>query len=302
MLGRIGSSQMVRNFLNDLGNNQVALAKYQHQYSTGKKVDSPGDDPVGVGIALNIRTDIDAVESWRKNTYDSLEWLSATDTALGSAGEIIQKARELAVRGANGTLSPDARNAIAAEIDQLSQAYAEVGNAQMGGYYLFGGTAVNTAPFVSTTLPPTASGAYNTGLLTREIGQGQTFSVNTTADRFIDPPGATPDMFVTLSNLANDLRTGNITNVSNQALTRLDAHLTNNLSLRGEVGAKVNRMEMTLSRFDIDDIARRETLSKIEDADMAKVTMDLMTQESVLKSSLAVGARIIQPSLVDFLR
>ena len=74
MLGtRVGTVQTVRNFLTDLNANQMRLATSQHQYSTGKKVDSPADDPVGVGIALGIRNDIDAVNAWRGNIADSLE-------------------------------------------------------------------------------------------------------------------------------------------------------------------------------------------------------------------------------------
>lgn len=301
MLGtRVGTVQTVRNFLADLNANQTRLATSQHQYSTGKKVDKPADDPVGVGIALGIRNDIDAVNAWRGNIADSLEWMNTTETALGDQTSVIHRARELALQGANGVLSPTARGAVADQIDQLLEESAQVGNAQLGGRYLFAGTAVNTAPF--TTTPPGYSGPANAGLLTREVGQAQTFSVNITADRFADPPGGTPDIFTTLKDLSTALRSGDLASVSGTALNRLDDHLKNLSALRSENAAKINRMESTLARYDVDDVARRGTLSHIEDADMAEVAMNLMTRENVLKSSLALGARIMQPSLADFLR
>lgn len=301
MLGsRVGSHQVARNFLNDLNANQMRLAQSQHQYSTGKKVDSPGDDPVGVGIALGIRNDIDAVNAWRGNIHDSLEWMNTTESALTDVTDVIQKARELAVQGANGVLNASSRGAIADQIDQLLEQAAQVGNSELGGRYLFGGTAVNTPPFTSN--PAGVNGTPNTGLLTREVGQAQTFSVNITSDRLMKPPGATPDLFTTLRDLSTALRAGDLPSINTTAFNRLDAHLKNNLALRSENGAKINRMEMNLGRYAIDDVARRDTLSKIEDADMAEVSMNLMTRESVLKASLAVGARIMQPSLVDFLR
>lgn len=301
MLGsRVGSHQVVRNFLNDLNANQMRLAQSQHQYSTGKKVDSPADDPVGVGIALGIRNDIDAVNAWRGNIHDSLEWMNTTESALSDMTDVIHTARELAVKGANGVLNASSRGAIADQIDQLLEQAAQVGNSQLGGRYLFNGTSVNTAPFTGN--PAAVNGTISTGLLTREVGQAQTFSVNITGDRLIKPPGATPDLFTTLRDLSAALRSGDLPAVNTTALNRLDDHLKSNLALRSENAAKINRMEMNLNRYAIDDVARRDTLSKIEDADMAEVSMNLMTRESVLKASLAVGARIMQPSLADFLR
>lgn len=299
MIGRVGSHQMVRNFLADLGNNQVRQADLQRQLSTGKRVNDPADDPVGIGLALGIRHDLESVRAWKQNIADSQSWLSATDNALGNQVEILQRARELAVQAANGSLSNDARALIATEVTALRDQVAQVGNASLGGRYIFGGTRTDTAPFDQTVPGPVAP--VNTGLLNREVGQGQVMSVNITADRLIGPGGATPDIFQTLDDLATAMQTGDITAISQTALTRLDAHMDNVSSLRGEVAAKVNRLELTQSRFEVDDIARRDQLSSIEDTDMAQAIMDLTMQESVLRASLSIGGRVIQPSLVDFL-
>jgi flagellar hook-associated protein 3 FlgL len=114
MLSRIGSQQMARNFLSDLGRTQVAIADLQRQLSTGKRVSDPSDDPVGVALALNIRDDLESVRAWRQNAEDSTAWLSATDNALGNYQDVVQRAHELTVQGANGTLSADQRRLIGA--------------------------------------------------------------------------------------------------------------------------------------------------------------------------------------------
>ena len=134
-----------------------------------------------------------------------------------------------------------------------------------------------------------------------EVGQGQVMSVNVTADRLVDPPGATPDIFTTLTTIGNALKAGDVTTASNVGIAELDVHIANVNSLRGEVGTKINRLELTSSRFDIDDIARQSQLSSIEDADIAKTVMDLQMRQNVLQGSLAVGARVMQRSLVDFI-
>jgi flagellar hook-associated protein 3 FlgL len=214
--------------------------------------------------------------------------------------QIIQRAHELAVQGANGSLSQNARELIATEVTALRDQVAQVGNASLGGRYLFAGTATDTAPFDATTANPVLP--INTGLLNREVGQGQVMSVNVTADRLLGPGGGTPDILQTLNDLATALQTGDVSAVGNVALDRLSAHIDNVNSLRGELAAKINRMELTESRFAIDDIARTDQLSSIEDTDMAEAIMDLSMRENVLQASLSIGARVIQPSLVDFLR
>lgn len=299
MIGRIGSQQMVRNLLAGLDDNQVRLAEVQRQLSTGKKVGSPADDPVGVGLALGIRNDLDSVKAWQQNIADSKSWLSATDSALGNQMDIMQRAHELAVQGANGSLSRDARALIATEVLALRDQVAQSGNASLGGRYLFGGTRTDRPPF--STTPPGAVAPVDTGLLNREVGQGQVISVNVTADRVVAPGGGVPDMFQTLTDLATGLQNGDINAVGQTALTRLEAHMDNISSLRGEVAAKVNRLELTSSRYESDDIARNAQLSGIEDTDMAGAIMDLQTRENVLRASLSIGARVIRPSLVDFL-
>jgi flagellar hook-associated protein 3 FlgL len=126
-------------------------------------------------------------------------------------------------------------------------------------------------------------------------------SVNITADRLQDPPGATPDIFQTIQDLSNALQTNDTTGIS-AALDRLDAHQDNISALRGEGAAKINRLELTQSRFQAQTIALGEQRSKIEDVDMAEAITTLTMRESVYKAALATGARVIQPTLVDFLR
>ena len=299
MIGRMATEQAVRNFLSDLQGNYRSLAESQRQVSTGKRILTPSDDPVGVAIGLGLRRDQSATETWNRNIDDSLTWLATTDSALGQALEIVQRARELAVQGGNGTLSDASRQLIASEVAGLRGQFVEVGNSSLGGRFVFGGTATDTQPFD----PATAAAAtpINTGLINREVSTGAVMSVNITADRLQDPPGATPDIFQTIQDLSNALQTNDTTGIST-ALDRLDAHQDNISALRGEGAAKINRLELTQSRFQAQTIALGEQRSKIEDVDMAEAITSLTMRESVYKAALATGARVIQPTLVDFLR
>ena len=151
MIGRMATEQAVRNFLSDLRGNYSSLAESQRQVSTGKRILTPSDDPVGVSIGLGLRRDMSATDTWNRNVDDSLTWLNTTDSALGQALEIVQRARELAVQGGNGTLSDASRKLIASEVAGLRGQFAEVGNSSLGGRFVFGGTATDTQPFDPAT-------------------------------------------------------------------------------------------------------------------------------------------------------
>ncbi len=100
---------------------------------------------------------------------------------------MVQRARELAVQGGNGTLSATARSLIANEVQTLKSQYVEIGNSSLGGRFIFGGTATDTAPFDATA--QAAITPINTGQISREVSQGSVMSVNITADRLQTPPG-----------------------------------------------------------------------------------------------------------------
>lgn len=299
MIGRMSSDQAVRNFLIDLQGNYRSLSEAQRQVSTGKRIGSPSDDPVGIAIALGLRRDQGATAAWRRNIDDSLTWLNTTDRALDQALDVVQRAHELAVQGGNGTLSSNARALIAAEVDSLRSQFVEIGNSSLGGRFIFGGTATTTQPFDPAT--EAAALPINAGLINREVAQGSVVSINITADRLQKPPGATPDVFTVLDQLSTALSTDDLAGITG-ALDDLRAHQESINALRGEGAAKINRLELTASRFEAQEIATSDQLSRIEDADMAEAITDLSMRESVYRSALAVGARVIQPSLVDFLR
>lgn len=97
------------------------------------------------------------------------------------------------------------------------------------------------------------------------------------------------------------LNTGDKT-VMNTFLTQVDDHLNRVLSVRADIGARVNRMDLVMNRITDNNVSFTRMLSNSQDADMAEVIMNLKNAENVYKSALSVGARVIQPSLIDFVR
>ncbi len=86
------------------------------------------------------------------------------------------------------------------------------------------------------------------------------------------------------------------------AIADIDANMDKVLTARADIGARQNRVEMMGNRLDSQEASAKKQMSENEDIDYEKVITDMLTQESIHRAALSVGSRIIQPSLVDFLR
>ena len=205
------------------------------------------------------------------------------------------RVRELTVQGANGSTSPGDRAVIAKEVGQLIDAIKGDANAQYAGRYVFAGTATQTPPYT------TADDAYHgdTGAVRREIGPGVQIDINVVGSAAIG--SGTAGLIATLRNVVTHLQ-ANDTNALSADLASLDTVHETVVTARAEVGSRVNRLETASARLGELEEATRTLMSNNEDADMAKTYIDASTQQSVYQSALNVGAKIVQTSLLDFLR
>jgi len=299
---RITNSMMVNDLRRNLNNNMTNLDKYQRQLSTGRKINLPSDNPAGLVKSLRLRTNLVEGEQYLANINEGINFMETTDSALGDLTSILQRIRELAVKAANGTNDDSAHRAIADEIRELTDQITLVANTTYGTKHIFAGTNVTQPPYQEGF--GTNSWAGNNEELQLEIGIGVKLTINLTdgaMKNFFTGNGTDPGVTDFCRTLANDIEAGNIEQVD-AALTTADKFIENLLTARSTIGAKVNRLELQQSRLDSTQISYTSLLAQNEDADIAEVIMNLKMQESVYRASLAAGARIIQPSLVDFLR
>jgi flagellar hook-associated protein 3 FlgL len=295
---RVTDGMLITNFLNDYNNNLERLQKNQNMLSTGKRISRPSDDPVAVATSLRIRTDMTRNDAYTKNADDAKSWLDITDTALNQLGSLLQRTRELAVEGSNGTLTQEDMQKIANEIEQLKAQMIQVGNTQYNGRYIFAGFKTTTQPFSETN----NSYSGDNGVIEFEVGAGgNKIAVNVTGDKVFDVSGGTSQLLTVMDKLKNALDSGDHQAVSN-LIVDVDKQMENVLAVRAEVGAKSNRIDLIKNRLQDDNYNFTALLSKNEDADLAQVITNLKMDENVYRASLAAGARIMQSSLIDFLR
>lgn len=296
---RITQSMMTSSMMSGLQGNYRRLDKYQEQMMTQRRINRPSDDPVGVASALQYRGQITATTQFEQNADDADAWLKYGDTVMTEVTQIVQKLSELAVQGGTDTVPADARANIAAEVDQLFQQLVSLGNSQFKGKYIFNGERTDEKPFPDD--PTQTAYALDDGEVRYQVGAGITVSVNTLGEQVFGSYGDTSGIFAVVDNLKKALLADDTAGIQS-AIPSLQKNLETTITAQAEMGGKQNRLEFTLSRLGDLNINYMDLQSKVEDADISKVIIDLKTSESVYQASLDTMARIIRPSLLDFLR
>ena len=291
---RITNMMLTNNLLRNMYTNLRGLERASDRLASQKEVRRPSDDPVRVVTSLALRNNLGKVGQYQKNISDAQSWLEITEGALGNAIDVLQRARELAVNGSTDTVPQESRLALAQEVRQLKEQLIQIANTTHGSRYIFGGTR--------TSEPPYEGGWKGTdGKLEVRISPEVTIQINLPGgDLFGDEnSGAIGTLEKLADLLEDDTKSG--TDIS-PVIGELDQVLDKFIAKRGEIGAKTNRMERSLDRLSGTEISVAELLSKAEDADIAKAIIDLKAQENAYRVTLAAGARIVMPTLIDFLR
>lgn len=295
---RITQSMTTRLVLSDIQNIAERLAKTQQKIASGREITTPSDDPYGASRALQLRSELAGHQQYSRNVAEARSWQNVTDTALGAINNFVLRARDLVVRAASDTLGQGDRAAIAKEIEQLAAAVKAEGNTQYAGRYVFSGTRTDTAPYVDAD--DVFHGTPSPSEVRREIGPGVQVAVNVVGSDVIGD--GTSGILGVLRQIAVDLAAGDTAALQTTDLQALDAAHTALVDQRAVVGAMSNRLEAAQGRLAELEEATTRRLSETEDADMAKTLVDFSTQQSVYQAALQSGARLIQPSLLDFLQ
>lgn len=289
---------------------QDALARIgisQSRLATGRQLQTPADDPAGHAAATRIQARVKATEQYTRQAQQADSSLTATDRSLGQLHDLLTRASELAVSGANDSNNASDRTAIAAEVNALLEESVTVANVTEDGRSLFGGQETRTPPM---TVTRNASGditaaAWNPrgvdATVTVDIDEGlavQTSVGGTSVFGAATDATFVPALLVRLRDAlaAND---GTAVRATIDQLTTAQGRLADPSAA---VGARLDFVQQTITTLDDKTTAAKAALSAILDADVGRVATELSQQELVYKASLSAAARAIQPSLLEFLR
>ncbi|NUR09856.1 MAG: flagellar hook-associated protein FlgL [Nocardioidaceae bacterium] len=291
---RITQRLMVERSLFSLQTGLSRLNTSQERLSTGKIINRPSDNPSGTNDAMRLRATMAADEQHSRNAQDGLSWLGTADSALTSMLASVRSARELILQGRNtGTSGADARTALAQQLTQVREQLRDEANTTYLGRPVFGGSTAGPLAFGT-------DGSYlgDSNPVLRTVGTGVEVPVGVDGSTALSANGE--NVFAVLADAAR-LVTSN-PDALDGVLDRLDAVTTSMKTALTDVGTRYGRVEEAQTKLSSAALANKASLADIEDVDVAEAIMDLQMQQVAYQASLGATARVLQPSLMDFLR
>ncbi|HDK7167372.1 flagellin [Clostridium sporogenes] len=319
---RITNNMMANSFMTDMNNNLENLDRIRQQLTSGKNFSKPSHDPAGVIRSMQLYTSIDANKQYNKNISNVVNWLDVTDTALGQIGGQLGKIRDKLEEAGNPGFGPTERKALKDELNGIIGSMSQALNTTFDGKYIFSGTRVTGKPTGVKKDETTKNNSINyvnkdgsmpldpagdeykqmQEKLKAEISEGVIMEYNVTATEILEGGG---DLRKLLEDIVTHLDSDDseeIGKLYGEDLGNIDKVLDNVLKIRAEVGAKQNRMEAAQEMNKETNFNMKEILSHIEDVDVVEKNMEYAILQSVYISSLQTSAKVLQPTLMDYLR
>lgn len=269
-------------------------AQLYDQATSRKLLNRPSDDPTATASALSVRSDAAATAQYQRNVDNGDAWLTTADSALSSAETLLRRVRDLTVQGANdGALSAEAKESIATELDGLKKSLLAVANTTYLGRTVFAGNSDAGVAFQPDYTYTGAAGST----VERRIGQDATVRVDADGAAVF---GTGPDsVFALIDATVSDLQNG--VNVRPR-LGQIDDRMKAVVGEHAEIGGRQTRIDKAKDALAVGANALEAQRAGLEDVDLAKVLLDLKTQDVNYQTAIAVTARVLQPTLMDFLR
>lgn len=292
---RVTQQMLNQNSIRNMSQNLSRFEKINNQVSSGKLLHRPSDDPNGVSKAMNLKSTLATNAQFERNTGEAKLWMDETGQNIDSMVNAMQRVREIAVQGNNGTYSELDQTAMAAETEELTEHMRQLANAKVNGKSLFNGQKTGELPFPEKgDMTPSSADLV---AKTFTIGEGISIQSSVLPEQLFGASADAANLFNTLESMSANLKAGTAID-----LEKIDAGIDRLLTVGAENGARQNRLEAVENRLLASNLEIKSMLSRVEDIDYAEAVIKLKSEESIYQASLAATSKIIQPSLMDFLR
>ena len=299
---RVTTQMAVNNLVGNLNRSFGRMVRFQQELSSGSRLNNLSDDPAAVERSLSLRSELRNIEQFQKNIDDGTGWLELSEVSLSELETLFVEARGLAVQGASDTYNSQQRRSLADQIDQFLEHAVSLSESRYRGRYIFAGTQTGDPPYGATrdqegmilSLNPTGDA---TGNIEREVADGIVMQVNVPGDSVYEGSLNAFDVLIDLRDALGENNVGGV----RESLSSLADMREKISSVRGEIGARVNRMELTRNVLDRVTTEMTTILSEDEDVDLTSTIVNLQQEQDVFQAALASGNTVIPQSLMDFI-
>ncbi|QKS87531.1 flagellin [Curtobacterium flaccumfaciens] len=269
------------------------VAELTDQATTLRAIQKPSDDPVGTASSMQVRKEQAAAAQYSRNANDAAGWLATTDSALSGVYSVLNNVRDLTVRAANsGTMSDTDRDAFVTQFRSLKADLEARANTTYGTRSVFAGSSTAAVAYD----PATGWAASGTDV-SRRVGDGTTVRVDTSGAAVF---GSGDDsVFGMIDSIVSDLQNG--VNV-NARIGDVDTALGTVRGAQADVGVRHAAALAAQDSLKSATVSLESRRADIEDVDLAKAVLDLQVQQTNYQAALAVTAKVLQPTLMDYLR
>ena len=254
----------------------TSLQKSSERLSSGKKINHAADDSAGYAISEKMRTQIKGLDMADKNTQDAVSLIQTAEGSMSEIGNMVQRIRELTVQAANDSNATADRIKIANEVDQLLEEITDMA----------GRTEFNTKTLATGTYSKDASALFF------QVGANASQSISLSI-------GSMTSTSLGINNIATAIRTyAEATSKQGSKISKLletiDKAVSSVTDEVAKLGAKQNRLEYTSSNLEVSSENLSSAKSRIEDADMAKEMMNVVSNNVLQQAATAMLAQANQ--------
>ena len=323
---RITNASMVRSHLYDTQNNLTNMSKINQQISTGKVINTVSDDPHKAIKIMNINNEIKYTEKYNYNIDETVFWMNTTDGALDNVGNLLGEIKETILKVGNGTYSQNEMKSLNEDMNEKIKQLADTLNSTHGGKYLFGGSSVDDEPITVIENPDgtvklefskdkNGQTIPNTDDLKADISSGINIDYNISVGEILnikDGNGNTVNLLDEINNLStlmNDIANGDEQTAAkaketllNDTKGKIDTLFDHVVNERTSLGVRVSTAEKIKELNDEDILNIQDVLSKTQDTDVVEKFIELKSAEMIYQASIQVGAKLIQPTILDYIR
>ena len=285
-----------------LGDLQSGLVKTQQQISSGRRILTPADDPVGAARALEVTQSQSINTQYGVNRQSAKSSLSELEGTLSSVTSLLQDVKTTVIAAGNAALSDTERGFQATELRGRFDELLGLANTRDAlGNYLFSGFQTTTPAFAETA-PGVVQYQGDLGQRLVQVDATRQMAVNTPGQTVFQ--GGGQDVFTTLSDLIAQLETPGTTGLDTAlatANTNVDLALDNVLTVRASVGSRLQELDSLDNAGQDRGLQYSQILSELQDLDYTQALTQLSQQQLTLEAAQRSFVTISGLSLFNFL-
>lgn len=291
---RVTSSMIYEQLTKSFREHMKSLSVAYNMVSTGKKINRPSDDVVGMARAMDYKVSLGENEQYKRNIEEAYAHLSFAEGVMSSVSNVLTRARELAMEAANDTQNAQNRDAIAEEVADLRDHLLSLANSKFRDRYIFSGFKTDTESFNSSFTYKGDSKEIEV-----MVDRNATVAINIPGSTAFFVEGET--FFKILDDLRIALENNDLSGIQS-SLTDIDKAVTQTANVMADMGARLNYLDSQSTRLEDRNFSLKAALSTTEDADLAEAVREIAKTEAALQALRVSGSEVISRSLLDFLR